>query len=133
MAPDAIPPAPYDVVVECTGNPAGLGIARRAVRPRVTIVLKSTYASDITLDASAVVVDEVALVGSRCGPFAPALELLASGEVDPRPLLSARFPLAEAPAAFARAGESGVLKVLVEIDSSPGRGGRWGGRAKLPG
>jgi threonine dehydrogenase-like Zn-dependent dehydrogenase len=113
-APEDLPDGPFDLVVECTGNPAGFEIARGRVRPGGTIVLKSTYARDLTLDASALAVDEITLVGSRCGPFAPALAFLASGAIDPRPLIHDRFPLAEAPAAFARAAESGVLKVLVE-------------------
>lgn len=104
---------PADVVVECTGQPDGFTLARKLVRPRGTIVLKSTYHGDTTLDLSAVVVDEVSLVGSRCGPFAPALALLATGRVDVTPLIHARFPLAAAEDAFAEAARPGVLKVLV--------------------
>lgn len=104
----------YDIVVECTGNQAGFALARRAVRPRGTLVMKSTYAGDLTFNASALVVDEITLVGSRCGPFEPALALLASGTVDVRPLIDARYPLRDAIAAFDRAQESGVLKVVVE-------------------
>jgi threonine dehydrogenase-like Zn-dependent dehydrogenase len=74
----------YDIAVECTGNPEGFQLARSALRPRGTLVLKSTYADHLSLDASSLVVDEITLVGSRCGPFKPALELLASGAVDPR-------------------------------------------------
>jgi threonine dehydrogenase-like Zn-dependent dehydrogenase len=103
-----------DVVVECTGNPDGLALARRAIRPRGTIVLKSTYHGTTVLDVTMVVVDEVTLVGSRCGPFAPALDLLARGFVDVRPLISARYPLGDAIAAYTRAAEPGTLKVLVE-------------------
>lgn len=103
-----------DVVVECTGNPEGLEMARRAVRPRGTIVLKSTYEGRAAIDMAPFVVDEITLVGSRCGPFAPALELLASGRVDPRPLVEARYALADAVAAFAHAARPGALKVLVD-------------------
>ena len=103
-----------DVVVECTGNAEGLERARRAVRPRGTIVLKSTYRGRTSLDVSRLVVDEITLVGSRCGPFAPAIALLAEGRVDVRPLVHARFPLHEAVAAFAEASRPGVMKVLVE-------------------
>src|SRR5439155_6874106 len=71
-----------DVVVEATGNPEGIALARRAVRPRGTIVLKSTYAGDAQINLSSIVVDEITLVGSRCGPFAPALALLADKRVD---------------------------------------------------
>ena len=102
-----------DVVVECTGNPDGFALARRLVRPRGTIVLKSTYHGETRLNLSAVVVDEITLVGSRCGPFAPALALLTEGRVDVAPLVHARFRLAEAVAAFAEAARPGVLKVLV--------------------
>ena len=109
-----VPERRADVVVECTGNPDGLAIALRAVRPRGTVVLKSTYHGPATLDLARVVVDEVSLVGSRCGPFAPALAALASGRVDVGPLVEARYPLADAVAAFAHAGRPGALKVLVE-------------------
>lgn len=103
-----------DVVVECTGNAEGLERARRAVRPRGTIVLKSTYRGRSSLDVSRIVVDEITLVGSRCGPFAPALALLVEGRVEVRSLVHARFPLHEAVAAFAEASRPGVMKVLVE-------------------
>src|SRR5207248_8541762 len=79
--------AEADVAIECTGNPEGFALARRAVRPRGTIVLKSTYAGDTRLNLSAVVVDEITLVGSRCGPFAPALALLHERRVDVHPLI----------------------------------------------
>lgn len=112
---DAVEQGAFDVAVECTGNPDGFRIAQRALRPRGTLVLKSTYAGALTLDASAVVVNELTLVGSRCGPFAPALELLAAGRVAVEPLIHARYPLARAPDAFEHAQQAGVLKVLVEI------------------
>jgi len=113
-APGDIGAAEFDVVVECTGNPEGFALARRAVRPRGTLVMKSTYAGALTLDASALVVDEITLVGSRCGPFAPALRLLAEGTIDPRPLIEARYPLRDGPAAFEHARRRGALKVLLE-------------------
>ena len=103
-----------DVAVECTGNPEGLEIARRAVRPRGTIVLKSTYHGRASVDLAPIVVDEIALVGSRCGPFAPALDLLARGAVDPRPLVDGRYRLEDAVAAFEHAAQPGTLKVLVD-------------------
>ena len=103
-----------DVAVECTGNPEGLTIARRAVRPRGTIVLKSTYHGRASVDLAPIVVDEITVVGSRCGPFAPAVELLARGAVDPRPLVDERYRLTEAVAAFDHAARPGTLKVLVE-------------------
>ncbi len=109
----------YDIAVECSGNPDGFATARKAVRPRGTIVMKSTYAGELTFNASSLVVDEITLVGSRCGPFAPALALLASGEIDPEPLIDAIYPIDEAVAAFEHAQKSGVMKVLVTM---PGPG-----------
>ncbi len=109
-----LPQHQADVAVECTGNPEGLALARKAVRAQGTIVLKSTYHGETTLDFSAIVVDEITLVGSRCGPFAPALEALAGGGVDVRPLVDARYPLARGLAAFDHAARPGALKVLVE-------------------
>lgn len=112
--PPGLEPGRFDLAVECTGNLSGFATARAALRPRGTLVLKSTYAGELALDASSLVVDEITLVGSRCGPFEPALELLAEGRMDPRPLIDDRFPLAEAEAALARARARGVLKVLLE-------------------
>jgi len=111
---DGVPARAADLVVECTGNSEGLDLARRAVRPRGTIVLKSTYHEKASIDMAPFVVDEITLVGSRCGPCAPALSALARGDVDPRPLVEARYPLAEAVAAFDHAARPGALKVLVE-------------------
>jgi threonine dehydrogenase-like Zn-dependent dehydrogenase len=110
---DDAPAGQADVAVECTGNPEGLTLARRAVRPRGTIVLKSTYAGDAAVNLSSIVVDEVTLVGSRCGPFGKALAVLAEGGVDTSPLVHAERPLADAVDAFALAARPGVLKVLL--------------------
>lgn len=104
----------YDVVVEATGSPSGLDLARTALRPRGTLVLKSTYAGDVTLNLSPFVVDEITVVGSRCGPFAPALRLLERGEVDPGMLIAERYPLDDAVQAMERAAERGVMKVLLQ-------------------
>jgi threonine dehydrogenase-like Zn-dependent dehydrogenase len=100
-------------VVECTGNPDGLAVARAAVRPRGTIVLKSTYHGEVPVSLSGIVVDEVTLVGSRCGPFAPALELLAGGSLQVADLIDERFALEDGVAAFAAAAAPGVMKVLI--------------------
>ena len=78
-------------------------------------VMKSTYAGELSVNVSSLVVDEITLVGSRCGPFAPALKLLAEGTIDPRPLIAGRYPLREALAAFDHARKAGSLKVLLEI------------------
>ncbi len=114
QVPDGgVPPGRSDVVIECTGSPAGFAAARRLLRPRGTLVLKSTYHGDLALNVSGLVVDEVTLVGSRCGPFPPALRLLAAGLVDPTPLISADYGLAQGETAFSRAASPGVLKVLL--------------------
>lgn len=110
---DAPPRRCADVVVECTGRREGLEAALAALRPRGTLALKSTFAGDTSLNLSAVVVDEITIVGSRCGPFAPALAALADGRVDVAPLIDARFPLAEALDAMTRAATPGTLKVLL--------------------
>ncbi len=111
---EAVTDRAFDMAVECTGNPEGLEIARRAVRPRGTIVLKSTYHGRTSVDLAPIVVDEITLIGSRCGPFAPALDLLAQGDVDPRPLVDERYDLSETVAAFEHAARPGTLKVLVD-------------------
>ncbi|HAZ49177.1 MAG TPA: alcohol dehydrogenase [Cyanobacteria bacterium UBA11369] len=115
---EAVTDRAFDLSVECTGNPEGFAIARRALRPRGTLVLKSTYAGHLTFDASSLVVDEITLIGSRCGPFSAALEVLAAGKVDVEPLIQARYPLSEGLTAFTRAQQRGVLKVLLEIDAN---------------
>lgn len=106
----------FDLSVECTGNPEGFAIARRALRPRSTLVLKSTYAGHLTFDASSLVVDEITLIGSRCGPFPAALKLLAENKVNVNYLIQERYGLKNAIAAFDKAQQRGVLKVLLEID-----------------
>ena len=107
------PPFRADRVVECTGAPEGFLLARRAVRPGGTIVLKSTHRGETTVDLSSVVVDEVSLLGSRCGPFPKALDVLARRLLDTRPLVDARYPLGAALEAFEHASRPGVLKVLL--------------------
>lgn len=104
-----------DIVVECTGSEGGFDAACRWLRPRGTLVLKSTYRQRLTFDMSALVVDEITIIGSRCGPFAPALRMLESGLVDPAPLISATFPLEEGVEALARAASPGALKVLLRV------------------
>lgn len=115
IAPEDVRENAYDLVVEVTGSPGGFALSRQAVRPAGTLVLKSTFVGDVCLDLSALVVDELTLVGSRCGPFAPALRLLESGLVDPSALIAARYGLSDGVAAFAKAAERGVLKVLLDL------------------
>ena len=105
----------FDVAIEATGSPEGITLARHAVRSRGMIVLKSTYKGNAQLDYSSIVVDEINLVGSRCGPFRPALKLLESKIVNPIPLIDACFPLDKAVQALEKAKEPGVLKVLLQI------------------
>ena len=113
---DELEPGKADVVVEATGSPEGFDLARKTVRPAGTIVLKSTYADRLSVNLSAVVVDEIRLVGSRCGPFGPALRLLAQRRVDPTLLIDGRYRLERAIAAFAHAGQKGVYKILLAPD-----------------
>ena len=114
MAEEEIQPWRWDVVVEATGSPDGFALARKAVRPRGTLVMKSTYKGEMSVNFSSIVVDEINIVGSRCGPFAPALRLLESRQVDPTVLIRSEFKLQDALKAFERAAQPGVLKVLVE-------------------
>ncbi len=105
---------PADVVVEVTGSPVGFALARRLVRPGGILALKSTFAADLpSFDISSLVVDEITLVGSRCGPFPPAVRLLTEGAVSVQPLIHARYTLDDGVAALGYAGQRGVLKVLV--------------------
>ena len=108
-----IQPWRWDIVVEATGSPGGFSLARQAIRPRGTLVMKSTYKGEISVNFSSIVVDEINIVGSRCGPFEPALRLMEKGEVDPSVLIAAEFKLDEALQAFEHAAQPGVLKVLV--------------------
>ena len=104
----------FNLVVEATGSSAGLAAAVNMTHARGTIVLKSTVHDRAAVDFSHLIVQEITLIGSRCGRFAPALQLLKSGRLNLDPMIDSRFPLSEAPAAFARANENGVLKVLLD-------------------
>ncbi len=103
------------LVVDATGSAAGLALALRLTRPRGTVVLKTTLAGATSVDLSPVVIDELRVVGSRCGDLARAVLALARGAIDPRPLVEARYPLDRAVRAFEHAGRRGVLKVLVDV------------------
>ena len=106
-----------DIVVDCTGSPTGLPAALRIVRPRGTIVLKTTVAGDQTMAWAPVVIDEVTIVGSRCGPFDRALAALDAGEVSVLPLVSGRFDLSKGVEALAHASSKSVMKVLLDVSS----------------
>jgi threonine dehydrogenase-like Zn-dependent dehydrogenase len=110
---DNIKPGMMDIVVDTTGSPSGFGAARSAVRSRGTIVMKSTYAGTLEINASSLVVDEITLIGSRCGPFEPALNLIKEQLVDPVSLVEESFHFTDSIAAIIKAGEKGVLKVLL--------------------
>lgn len=109
-----VEPRRYDIVVEATGSPSGFELAHAAVRPRGTFVLKSTYRGEISVALAPFVVDEITIVGSRCGPFAPALRMLERGDVDVTPLIGERFRLENALDAMEAAGRPGMMKVLIE-------------------
>ncbi|MDH4229448.1 MAG: alcohol dehydrogenase catalytic domain-containing protein [Nitrospirota bacterium] len=111
--PDAdLPPA--DVVVDATGSADGLGQAVARTRPCGTVVLKSTCATAASWNPAPLVIDEITVVGSRCGPFEPALAALAAGHIDVAPLIAARYALDDGVAAIRHAATPGVLKVLLE-------------------
>ena len=112
---DGLPVRMADLVVDCTGSESGLPTALQLVRPRGTIVLKTTVAGTQTMPWAPFVIDEVTLVGSRCGPFDQALAALDEGRVDVRSLVSDRFPLSEGVRALERAQSKGVLKVLLDV------------------
>jgi alcohol dehydrogenase len=103
----------YRLVVEATGAPTGLTLAQHMTEPRGTLLLKSTFHGAAPVETWPIVVKEITVVGSRCGPFAKAIALLRSGKVDPTPLISRTFPLKDAPQAIAYAQRPGVLKVLL--------------------
>ena len=113
VAEDDLPSREVDVVVEATGSPSGFALAQKAVRPRGTIVLKSTYAGRLEIDAAPIVVDEITIVGSRCGAFAPALQMLEEKTIDPRDLIDGERSLGEGLVAFDQAAKLGALKVLL--------------------
>ena len=104
----------YALVVEATGSPTALALAQHMTEPRGTLVLKSTFHGAAPVETWPIVVKEITLVGSRCGPFAKAIALLRSGKVDLKPLITRTFPLAQAPTAIRYAQRPGVMKVLLK-------------------
>ncbi len=105
----------FELVVEATGRPDVFPLALARVRPRGTLVLKTTSEAPASIDLAPLVVDEIRLVGSRCGPFAPALSALAEGRIIVAPMLTRRFALEDAEAAFRAAARPGALKILFDI------------------
>ena len=115
LSADVRPRGDQDVVVDCTGSAAGLETAVAMCRPRGTIVLKSTVAAGAPLNLSPAVVNELTILGSRCGPFKPAIKALAERRVDVHSLISRRMRLDDGPDLLRAAAAPGVLKVLVDI------------------
>jgi alcohol dehydrogenase len=113
LAGGKLPTAAYDWVVDATGNPEGLRTAAAMTRPRGTVILKSTVHGAVAIDTAPIIVNEITLVGSRCGRFEAALPLLGHESIRLDEMITDRFPLQEAPKAFERAAQRGVLKVLV--------------------
>jgi threonine dehydrogenase-like Zn-dependent dehydrogenase len=107
------PASRFDFVVEASGSSGGLGLALDLVRPRGSIILKSTFHGTVGLDTSRIVVNEISVIGSRCGRFNNALRLLESGEVDVEPLIAREYKLADGVEAMAEAERPGTLKVLL--------------------
>ena len=113
---DIVPRHDQDVVIDCTGSAEGFELALQIVRPRGTLVLKSTFAAGKPLNLAPVVIDEVTIVGSRCGPFKEAIRALAQKQVDVVSLISRRMKLEQGAEALQLAGKSGVLKVILTMD-----------------
>jgi threonine dehydrogenase-like Zn-dependent dehydrogenase len=111
-------PNAYDFLVEATGSPTGLAFAQHLSKPRGALVLKSTFHGAAPVETWPIVVKEITIVGSRCGPFHKAIGLLKSGTVDPTPLITRTFPLDSAPTAIAFAQKPGVMKVLLQNRSA---------------
>jgi threonine dehydrogenase-like Zn-dependent dehydrogenase len=103
----------FALIVEATGSRTGLALAQQLAEPRGTLVLKSTFRGTAPIETWPIVVKELAVVGSRCGPFAKAIVLLRSAKIDPRPLITRTFPMNEAPAAIRFAQKPDVMKVLL--------------------
>ena len=110
---DSIVDNQFDIVVEATGNEAGLRQALRMVRPQGILVLKSTFSGQTTTDLTKVVVGEIRIIGSRCGPFEPALRLLSKGSIEIEALIDGDYPLSDGLSAFKHASSPGVRKVLL--------------------
>ncbi len=108
------PVAAYDWVVDATGSSLGLAQAVKMTKPRGTVILKSTVHGMVEIDSAPVIVNEITLVGSRCGRFEPALKLLRSGRVRVDNLISEALPLKKASLAFRRAAQPGAMKVLLD-------------------
>lgn len=112
---EVVPRGDRDVVVDCTGSPEGFDLASRLVRPRGVLVLKSTYAANAPLNLARIVVDEVTILGSRCGPFTEAMNALARREIDVESMISRQLPLSRGLEAFEMAADPRYIKILLKI------------------
>jgi alcohol dehydrogenase len=110
-----LPETKADLVVECTGNPGGYSLAKRMIRPSGKMIAKSTYHQNLELNWSEIVVDEITIIGSRCGPFAPAIRLLEQGLIDTGSFITARYPFDKVLRALEHAKEPEAIKILVQI------------------
>jgi len=127
MEKDLDPEERFDMVVESTGSPEGFHLARSLVDPTGTIVQKSTYTESLRVDISSLVVDEIQVIGSRCGPFEPAIRALLRGLVNVQELIDRRFPLEMGLQAFEYAMRDESLKVILEMKTYPAEGLRLPG------
>ena len=110
-----LPSRSFDYVIECSGSPSGLSAALKLVRPKGTIILKSTFHGEVMLETWPIVVDEIIVRGSRCGRFKPALEMLSKQTVKPEDLISEVYDLADGVKAMQRAQQPGTLKILLKV------------------
>ena len=116
LVSQTLPVAEFDYVVDATGSRGGLEAAVRMTRPRGKVFMKSTVHGNVAIDTAPIVVNEITLVGSRCGRFEPAIRLLRSGAINVLDMVSEELPLSLAPRAFVHAGRAGLLKVLLRAD-----------------
>ena len=110
----------FNVVADCTGSTTGLPTALSLVVPCGTIVLKTTVAGDYAVNLAPIVIDEVRVIGSRCGPFPRAITALAAREIDVTPLVGEVYPLSDADAAFQAAAGKGAKKIVLSVDRDSG-------------
>ena len=114
--PDKLGSRKFDLIVEASGSPDGFLLALDRINPRGTLILKSTYVENLTFQSSRLVIDEITVVGSRCGPFKPALDHLSRGTVRVREMIEAIYPLDRGVEALEHAKRPGALKVLIRVE-----------------
>jgi alcohol dehydrogenase len=111
---DKLPEAAFDKVVEATGSADALAGAIRMTKPRGAVIMKSTVHEKVQIDTAPVIVNEISLIGSRCGRFEPAMKLIRARKLNLGPMVQESFPLDQAPKAFQKAAERGALKILLQ-------------------